>query len=160
MNGAAKEWFLQRDRREQLILAIGAVCLLIFLLWSVVLQPLQKAREEQARTNVIAAEKLARVQELAAELQQRSRTAAVPRSRGSIADLVDQTLRKHGLQMQGFQPSSSGEVKLRLDGAPFNNFMHWIHELESQHSVQVRELSVVTGNVAGEVVANVRLFKG
>ena len=143
------EWFLQRDRREQLILVIGAICLLVFLLWTVVLNPMQEARAEQARTNVVTAERLARVQALAAEFNQRSKTAAAPRSRGSIADLVDQTLRKHGLQMQGFQPSSSGEVRLRFDSTAFNDLMQWLHELESQHSVEVRELSVVTGNAAG-----------
>ena len=160
MGETIKQWFLQRDRREQLILAVGLVCVAVYLLWFAVLGPLQQARQAQLQANMLAAERLARVQLLAAEFNQRSRQSNRPRSGGSIAELVDQSLRKHGLQMQGFQPSSSGEVNLRLDSAVFNNLIHWLYELENQHQVQVRELSVVSGNEPGQVVANVRLFKG
>ncbi len=157
------DWFYQRDRSEQIILALGALVLLIYVLWFMVLQPMGKAREEQRRINVATAEQLSRVRILAAELksseQQSSGSGRRRRGGGSIAELLDQTLRQNNLSMKGFQPSSNGEVKLRLDGVAFDNLLQWLYELESQHQVEVRELSVLSGKSAGIVIANVRLFK-
>ncbi|MEJ2443440.1 MAG: type II secretion system protein M [Exilibacterium sp.] len=157
------DWFYQRDRSEQIILALGALVLLIYVLWFMVLQPMGKAREEQRRINVATAEQLSRVRILAAELksseQQSGGSGRRRRGGGSIAELLDQTLRQNNLSMKGFQPSSNGEVKLRLDGVAFDNLLQWLYELESQHQVEVRELSVLSGKSAGIVIANVRLFK-
>lgn len=157
----ALEWFYQRDRREQVILACGAVFVALYILWFGVLQPLSDMRYKQEAANVDAVERLTRVKTMAAQLKNLStqQQPANTSSGRSIADLVDQTLRRNNLTMKGFQPSSSGEVKLRLDGVRFDNLMQWIYDLEFQYNVEVRELSVVSGNGPGQVVANVRLFK-
>ena len=154
--------FYRRDRREQIILLVGGVCLVLYFIWFVLLQSLDQARQEQWQNNQSVSAALMRVQTMAAQLQKAAeeRGGSSRKSSGSIADLVDRTVRANGLQMKGFQPGSDGEARLRFEAVTFENLMQWLYDLEITHGVQVLELSATATNKPGLVMVNVRLRKG
>lgn len=155
------EYFYRQTRREQIILLVGGGCVLLYVIWFFLVMSLQGAvTEERARTQSVS-KTLARVESLAVSVyhaeQVREKESQKPFT--SIAELVDLSLRANGLTMRGFQPSSDGEVRLRLDNVPYASLIQWLYELEALHGVQVKELATSASNTAGLVMVNVRLRK-
>ena len=151
--------FYRFNRREQIILLCGAMAVTLYILWQLVIAPIQQMTQTQIERNKNLAVTVAQVQTLASTLLTSDGPKKTSVSGGSIAELVDRTLGAHGLRMSGFNPGSNGEVRLRLDNVSFTGLSKWLHELESKHAVQVRELSVNTSSTPGLIAVNVRLRK-
>lgn len=153
--------FLSRfNRREQTIMLVGGVALAIYLVWMIVVAPLQAKRDAQMLANVSTTQSLGRVQTLAEQIKQ-SRAVGGQSAEGNenINRMINQTLEANGLSMSGFQPGTGGEVRVRLDRASFEPFMQWLYDLEYKHNVAVRDLSIASTNDAGQVTVNIRLQK-
>ncbi len=153
--------FYAQPRREQIMLLTASACVLLYTVWFALVVPLQEAvKAERARTLSVS-RSLARVESLAASVaqanQQQTRESQKPLT--SIAELVDRSLRDNGLVMRGFQPSSDGEARLRLDNVPYDRLLQWLHDLETVQGVQIRELATSASSTAGRVMVNVRLRK-
>jgi len=135
--------------------------LLLYVLYQMLWRPLALANQHLSEQNVAATQSLASIAQLAAqyrELQQGS--AQNNASQGeSLTQLVDETVASNGLHMSRFQPGSSGDVQVRLDNAGFDQVLRWLHELETKHSVTIRELGISPGSAPGLVNISVRLFR-
>ena len=151
--------FYRFNRREQIILLWGALAVTLYILWQLVISPIQHMTQTQIERNKNLAVTVAQVQTLAATLLTSDSPRKTRASGGSIAELVDRTLGAHALRMSGFNPGSNGEVRLRLENVSFSGLSQWLHELEFKHAVQVRELSVNTTSTPGLIAVNVRLRK-
>lgn len=148
------------NRREQTILLVGGMLVVLYIFWLAVLSPLQTARDRQIQMNVGTTQSLGRVQLLAAQILQ-SRNQGAQNSAGgeNISSLIDASLQANGLSMSGFQPGTAGEVRVRLDRAPFESLLQWLYDVEFKHNVTVRDLSIAGTNDPGQVTVNVRLQK-
>ncbi|WP_020210700.1 type II secretion system protein GspM [Gilvimarinus chinensis] len=149
------------NRREQTILLLGALAVVLYILWMGVLAPLKEKREQQVVTNASTTAALERVKVLTARINKaesdsRQQSAA---SRGNISQLIDSTLQANGLRMSGFQPVTRGEVRVRLDNVNYSAMMQWLYDLEYKHDVSVKDLSMASTTTPGQVTANVRLSK-
>lgn len=147
------------NRREQMMILGCAVALGLYLVWLVVLTPIQKKRDQLYLANTSSTQTLGRVQILSAQIQQlRSQGAAGANE--NINGLIDSSLRANGLQMSGLQPGSNGEVRVRLDRAAYQPLMQWLYELEYKQGLTVTDLSLASTNDPGQVTVNLRLQKG
>jgi|GEM_PF-579584 len=155
------EAFNRQNRREQVILLIGAFCVAVYALWFLLIVPMQQAVMEERQRTAAVNQALSRVEVLAVTVRQteKQQKSAKQKSSLSIADVVDRSLRANGLEMRGFQPGGEGEVRLRLDNVPYAQLIQWLFELETSHGVQVKELATSSSNSAGRVMVNVRLRK-
>ncbi|ACE83545.1 type II secretion system protein GspM [Cellvibrio japonicus] len=152
--------FLNRyQRREQIALLALGIAVVIFLLWILILAPLQKKREQLQTANTAATQTLGKVRIMAAQIQQARDQGGQARSGENISGLIDSSLRGNGLTMSGFQPGVAGEVRVRLDRAAYEPLMQWLYELEFKHGVSVRDLSLAATNDPGLVTVNLRLQK-
>lgn len=148
------------NRQEQTLLLLGGVAVLLFVLWMVVLAPIQSKRDSQLSANVATSQSYGRVQVLAAKiLQARNQGAHTDGGDDNISRLIDASLRANGLSMSGFQPGTAGEVRVRLERAAYKPLMQWLYELEFKHNIVVRDLSIATTNDPGQVTVNIRLLK-
>jgi len=147
------------NRREQTILLVGALAIVLYVLWIAVLSPLQEKREQQVVSNASTSAALARVKVLAGKIQQGERDSAAQSNNnaGNISQLIDTTLQDNGLRMSGFQPGTRGEVRVRLDDVSYSAFMQWLYDIEYQHNVSIQDLSMAASSKPGKVTANVRL---
>lgn len=153
------EFLSQYNRREQTILLVGALAVLLYLLWMVVISPLQQKRDQQLASNAAASAALGRVEVMALKIdkmrtQDRARNN---RDSGNISQLVDRSLRANGLSMSGFQPGTQGEARVRLDNVNYAPLMQWLYDLEYKHDVAIRELTMAAGNQPGQVTVTIRL---
>lgn len=146
------------NRREQMLILGCAVVLVIYLVWLLVLTPIQKKRDQLYVAATSSTQTLGRVQILAAQIQE-LRSQGSANTNENINGLIDSSLRANGLQMTGLQPGSNGEVRVRLDRAGYEPLMQWLYEMEYKQGINVTDLSLASTNDPGQVAVNLRLQK-
>ncbi len=146
------------NRRDQMLILGCGIAVVLYLLWLMVLTPIQNKRDQLLAANVASTQTLGRVQIVAAQIQQ-SRTAGATVSNDNVSSLVDSTLRANGLSMSGFQPGANGEARVRLDRAAYGPLMQWLYEIEFKQGITVSDLSIAATNDPGQVTVNLRLQK-
>lgn len=146
------------NRREQMMLLACALAVAAYLLWLVVLAPIQNKRDQLLVANTASTQALGRVQIMAAQIQQ-MRAQGNTGSAANISGVIDSSLRANGLNMSGFQPGANGEVRVRLERAPYEALMQWLYEMEFKQGISVSDLSIAATNDIGQVSVNLRLQK-
>jgi general secretion pathway protein M len=150
--------FNKYNRREQMMLLGCAVAVVVYLLWLVVLTPIQSKRDQLLAANTSSTQALGRVQIMAAQIQQQ-RSQGTTGNAVNISGVIDSSLRANGLSMSGFQPGANGEVRVRLERASYEALMQWLYEMEFNQGISVSDLSIASTNDAGQVTVNLRLHK-
>lgn len=150
------------NRREQIILLVGALAIVVYLLWMAVVSPLQTKREQQQVRNASVSASLERVKMYTAKIEQAKQLSMAQNKGGNtnISQLIDTTLQANGLRMSGFQPGTRGEARVRLENVNYSQFMQWLYDIEYQHSVSILDLSMAASSKPGKVTVNVRLRGG
>lgn len=146
------------NRREQIMLLACALAVAIYLLWLVVLSPIQSKRDQLLAANTASTQALGRVQIMAAQIQQ-LRSQGASAGDVNISGVIDSSLRANGLSMSGFQPGANGEVRVRLERAAYPALMQWLYEMEFKQGITVSDLSIAATNDVGQVTVNLRLQK-
>jgi len=148
----------QYNRRDQTLILGCGLAVAIYLLWLLILVPIQNKRDQLLAANTASTHTLGRVQIAAAQIQQ-FRDAGANASSENIGSLIDSTLRANGLAMTLIQPGSNGDARVRLDRAAFGPLMQWLYELEFKQGVTVSDLSIASTNEPGQVTVTLRLQK-
>ncbi|AQT61547.1 type II secretion system protein GspM [Cellvibrio sp. PSBB023] len=146
------------NRREQMMLLACALAVSVYLLWLVVLGPIQSKRDQLLAANTASTQALGRVQIMAAQIQQ-MRDQGTTASSANISGAIDSSLRANGLSMSGFQPGANGEVRVRLERASYESLMQWLYEMEFKQGISVSDLSITATNDVGQVTVTLRLQK-
>ena len=146
------------NRREQMMLLACALAVAVYLLWLVVLTPIQNKRDQLLAANTASTQALGKVQIMAAQIQQ-MRSEGANTNAGNISGVIDSSLRANGLSMSGFQPGANGEVRVRLERAAYEPLMQWLYEMEFKQGISVSDLSIAATNDVGQVTVNLRLQK-
>ncbi len=147
------------NRREQMMILGCGIAVVLYLVWLLLLTPIQKKRDQLYQANTSSTQTLGRVQILAAQIQQ-LRAQGSANANENINGLIDSSLRANGLQMTGLQPGSNGEVRVRLDRAAYEPLMQWLYEMEYKQGITVTDLSLASTNDPGQVTVNLRLQRG
>lgn len=157
----AGDRFYNQSSREQWLLLLGTVCVMLYMVYFFVMVPFAQRLDLEQRQTQALQETLVSVQGLAGELyglqQNQSRQQRAPVT--NIAQLIDRSLRAHGLTMRGFQPGADGQAQLRLDNVAYSHVLRWLYDIEVRQQVVIKELSLVRGQAPGMVAANIRLYK-
>ncbi len=146
------------NRHEQMLILGCSVAVLLYLVWLLVLTPIQNKRDQLLSANDASTQTLGRVQIAAAQIQQ-ARNAGANISNENINGLIDNSLRANGLSMSGLQPGANGEVRVRLDRAGYGPLMQWLYEIEFKQGIRVSSLSIAATNDPGQVTVDLRLQK-
>lgn len=154
-----KAYWDSRTQRDQIVLLFFGVFIGIFILWWLVLQPMVKNVEQQRISTRNSGESLVRVRAMALELDQLQKSGgnSANRRASPITEVVDRSLQARGLRMSSFQPLKSGEARLRLEEAEYNQVLQWLNDLESQHKIRAQELTITPSRNVGRVTVSVRL---
>ena len=146
-----------RPLREQALLAVGGLVIVLLVAWLAVVKPVNGLRDQAARqlnaTRLVYAE----VDALASQLEAERARGGKGRPSGSMTELIDNSLRKYGLTIRGIQPGQQGEMFVRLEAAPTQAVWRWLHEMEAVAGVGINELSVNPTDKAGFVLVTARL---
>lgn len=146
------------SRRDQMLILGCGLAVALYLLWLLVLTPIQNKRDQLLAANVASTQTLGRVQIVAAQIQQ-ARNAGASASTENLSGLIDSTLTANGLSMSNLQPGANGEARVRLDRAAYEPLMQWLYEIEFKQGITVSDLSIATTNDPGQVTVTLRLQK-
>ncbi|HWV14128.1 MAG TPA: type II secretion system protein M [Cellvibrio sp.] len=149
----------QFNRREQTIMLVGALLLVLYIFWMLALAPLQKKRDRLLNSNVASEQSLGRVQLLVSQLQNLSQQSQAGAGDDNINGIINASLQENGLAMSSFTPSAGGEVRVRIDKASSEPLMQWLYDLETRHHIAIRELNIAASNDPGQVSVTLRLLK-
>ena len=150
----------QFSRREQTVIFITALAVILYVLWAALLAPLKHKRDALLLTTINTQQSLGRVQMMAHQLEllaQLSSQAALANE--NVNGLIDASLRENGMTLSSLSQGAGGEVRVRIDKASAEPLMPWLYDLESKYHLTIRELSITASNDPGVVSVNLRIIK-
>jgi general secretion pathway protein M len=153
-----EQWLRQFNVREQLALLLCAGAVVLYCLYIAVWSPVREIRADMSLQNMRVAESLRRVQGLAAELEQ-LRTSAAPGRSSNLNQVINTTTAKQGIAPTRIQPSASGDTQIRFEDVTFAGLLRWMHQLEFEEGLAIREVSINQGARGGLVNASIRVGK-
>ncbi|TDG15039.1 type II secretion system protein M [Seongchinamella unica] len=152
-----KQWFARLTQREQLSLLAMGFAIALYLVFVLLLAPLADARDRLAQQNKGVAETLQRVDVLVSQILHLRASGSDSGTRRNLTSLINRSTSSFGLQVNRLQPNSRGEVQVRLENAPFDELIAWLHQLEYREGLLVREASITQSGTLGRVNVTVRL---
>ena len=152
-----KEWFSQLNQREQLSLLLLGLALLLYLLYILVLSPLESQREQLIAQNSAVTQSQGCVDAMVSQLLQLRQGGAKAGAKRNLTSVINQSTSRLQLPVMRLQPNSRGEIQVRIENASFNDVLKWLNEMEYTESLLVREVSVTPAASAGRVNITVRI---
>ena len=153
-----KQWFLDQSPRDQMVLSLGGVAVLLYILIFMVLLPMQNDLERTEKSNLAALQEQEEVRQLAGQLlaRQQAGQGAVTQN---LTSLLNDSTREFGLTMENVQPSGSS-ARVRLGASDFNKVVAWLNEMENKHGLQINDVTITADRNPGLVQVNLQLTQG
>ena len=149
-----KNWYENLEAREQIIVLVGAVVVMVALIYSLVWVPVDK-RHTQVANSVTNWERslveLRPLRSLAASSSVRDGAASVSSSQQAPIIIVDQTFRSRGLEQyrRRSQPTTANGIRVEFENVAFDELVLWLGDLSQQHAMQVQAGSLSQASQAG-----------
>ena len=155
MMSAIRGWFEQLKSREKLIVSVGAVVVTVALIVSLGIRPLyvNSARTAERLTNKEAL--LLKFEQAASNLSSGTRgsSRAIEAASQSMVVVVDKSARslRLGQYLTRNQPDGVTGIRLRFEGAPFDDLVKWIAEIQTRYGMTTVSASFDQVGVSGRV---------
>lgn len=146
-----------RQPRERYLLGIGAVILMLLLIWLLLIDPALTARSRWQQTLPVWRSQLAHLRALAAEM------AALPPPAASSMPAVElsravleRSLHDKGLQAE-YLTFSENRVSTQFSNVPFAALAEWLQQMQLSAGLIVNESNIVMRDLPGRVDAQLTL---
>lgn len=157
---AFKSWWAQASSRDQLSVVILAVCAVFFILFQFIYNPISSMRSEQEQRVASQRDAYDRVKALADEWTSYEQGAKQGASRASgIEKTVEASFAKHGLRVSGFDASGRSGIRVRFESVSYESFIAWLHDLEINQGLKMKDVSVAGTPSPGVVSASILIQK-
>lgn len=145
-------WFESLQPREQLFVGIGALAVVLVILWGLIWLPLTRGHKNLQQSVVDWEQSLAELRPLGAAVQSGAGPGQqnTQTSNQTAVVIVDQTLRARGLNttMQRSRPTSNG-IQVEFENVAFDELVLWLGDLSAQHALEVQAGSLSVGSRVG-----------
>jgi general secretion pathway protein M len=151
-------WYQSLVPREQLVVRTGAIAGAVL----IVVGGLLQAHAALGRAEQRVATKRGDVAFIRSVLPE-LRAAPVPQAGGqSLVTVVDRTTREAGLgaNLHGAEPSGISGVRVRLEGAAFDQLLTWLLRIEREYGLAVQAATLEKTDAPGRVNASLTLVQG
>lgn len=146
-----KAWWQGLNLREQRLVLGMSAAVSIFLLYSLVWQPLNDNLANTEKRLASRQALLTWVTDNTARYQSvKAAGGKKQQSKGSLSSIVNRTASSQQLTITRMQPQ--GEIlQVWLDSAPFSQLLFWLEHLANNEGLQVQAIDLTQGDNAGEV---------
>lgn len=147
---AIKVWWQGLNLREQRLVLVMGSAFSIFLLYSLVWQPLNDNLANTKKRLASRQALLTWVVDNTARYQSIQSTGSNKQSSGSLSSIINRTANQQQLTITRMQPQ--GEMlQVWLDSAPFTQLLFWLENLANNEGLQVQAIDLTKGDNLGEV---------
>jgi len=145
----------ERERRMVLFGGIAAALLLVFGVLLPLGTSVSKAQERIGKKQA----DLAWMQAVGPELASAGPTIARPSTTESLLVVVDRAARESGLggSLTSSEPQGPGQLRVRLEKAPFDIMIGWLARLADQNGISVESANIDRAGTPGVVTASIVL---
>jgi len=158
-----RDWYESLEAREQVLVLVGAVFVVIGLIYFVLWEPLDKKHEQVAASVSNWERSLAELRPLRSIAA--SPGTGTPRFTNSSQQapiiIVDQTLRSRSLEQfrRRSQPTANNGIRVEFENVAFDELVMWLGDLGTQHDlhVQAGSMSLQTQAGPGRINASLTL---
>lgn len=145
-----KDWFDSLESRERLFVGLGALIVIIAMVYGFIWAPLDKNHDSMAASVSDWQRSLAELRPLKGLALSGTQATGSTSAAGQQAPIivVDQTLRSRGLEQfrRRSQPTSSNGVRVEFENVAFDDLVLWLGDLSDQHAMHVQAGSLSTGS--------------
>lgn len=159
-----KDWFTSLEAREQQFVSIGAIVVLLAIVYGLVWLPFDRKHAELRTQVAVWKESITDLRPLRAMSSSSSNRGSVASTAGSQLSpliVVDQTLQSRGLDRyrRNSQPTSSNGIRIVFEDVAFDELIVWLGELSDQHGMDVQNGSFSGGSseIVGRINATLTL---
>lgn len=154
-----KTWWQGLNLREQRIVMAVAITFSMFLLYTLIWQPLNDSLDNSQKRLASRQALLTWVTDNTARYESAKSTGGTQKSNGSLSSIVNRTANQQQLTITRMQPQ--GEMlQVWLDSVPFGKLLGWLEHLANNEGLQVQAIDLTQGDNEGEVsVRRLQLVK-
>ncbi len=151
-------WLASLSERERRMVTWGGAAAAVLLFFGAGVWPLYAAASRLEQRVEQKKQDLQWMRSVAGELSAAGPAGTVGAGQSLIV-IVDQSARTAGLSgaLTGTQPSGTGGVRVRLEGAAFDTVVAWLANLEQQYGLHIESATIDRGAQSGIVNASVIL---
>jgi len=156
---AILSWFRTYNEREQAYLLAAVAAVFLYALYVGLWRPVAGMRDDMQARNKATEASLSRVQAMASELKQLQESGDATQAR-NMNQLINASTADVGIRPTRIQPNSRGETQIRFENVGFDQLMRWMHRMEFDEGIAIKEVAINQGDRGGQVKATVRLGQG
>ncbi len=157
-----RDWFDNLARREQIMVAAGAVVVVIALFYLLVWSPLSSGNERLRDSVQAKQDTLAELARWEGRVTPPSGDRSNARGGQSLVIVVSQSA--SGFQLAGAlkssQPVNANSIRVQMENASFDTLVSWLGELHQRHGLSVRSASFTRTGQSGRVNSTLTLERG
>ena len=156
-----RDWFESLESRERLFVGLGAVIVVVILVYGFIWTPLDKNHQSIATSVSNWQRSLDELRPLRGIAQNNSQSgnSGSPVSGQAPIIVVDQTLRSRSLEQfrRRSQPTSNNGIRVEFENVAFDDLVLWLGDLSDQHAMHVQAGSLSKGSQSGPGRVNATL---
>ena len=153
-------WFKSLEQRERVLVSVAGALLAIVVAYFALLAPFNKFVAARATRVETKRQDLAWMRSVSPTLQQLAASQSGARGESMVV-LIDRTARQVGIASAVTAQTPNGEhgMRVRLEGAAFDNLVTWLASLQEQYGVSVESASIDRTDKSGMVNASLVLTR-
>jgi general secretion pathway protein M len=144
-----KNWWQQLNLREQKLVASMSVVIAIFILYSVIWQPINNNLSKTKKKLERQQQLLIWVEENTARYKQASITGQKS-SNASLTSIVNRTANQQKISIARMQPQSK-DLQVWIDEVSFSDLLQWLALLSNREGLQVKNIDISNTEKSGVV---------
>lgn len=156
-----KDWFESLEQREKILVSVGAVAVIITVLYAFAWLPIDKGHKELSASVDRWQRSLSELQPLKHQKPATATSRPAAAANQTPVVIVDQTLRARGLDraLQRSQPTTSTGIRVEFENVAFDDLVLWLGDLNAQYAMDVTTGTFSKPNRAepGRINANLTL---
>jgi len=145
-----KAWFQQLNTREQRLVLAMSAAILVFLVYSLIWQPLNSNLVKTEQKIARQQELLSWVQENTAKYQAAQKSGVAKRGSGSLSGIVNSTARRADIAITRMQPQGN-DIQVWIDEVSFKQLLHWLEGLSASNGLTVKAIDLNRAEKPGVV---------
>lgn len=155
-----KNWWIQLNVREQQLVSVLAVFVVIFLFFNLIWQPLNENLDKTEKKLARQQNLLAWVTENTARYKAAEKSGNKNARGGSLSSVVNRSAKQHQIVITRVQPQGS-DIQVWIDEIPFTQLLTWLESLTTKNGLRVNSIDITKSDVKGIVkIRRLQLGKG